>query len=203
MAISESNLIFDIVVGFLGLIFLTAATLMLVFWRRRKLTFTNFLDKTGKWERMSWMPDKIHDEFIYDGEIYRFNIKKCTRDHLNRAIAHYYKGNPEQQLFDISLTNKSVHIGTEPITMKDFVVLMFSKVLRDIFQDEEVMNMLKWIMIVSVGVGLIVAIIVLTHNPPVTLKEDNGTATYFTKVCADACKQVLIKPATVVKAVTK
>ena len=187
MVLSEGNILFDIVIGFLGLIFLTAGILMLVFWRRRKLTFTNFLDKTGKWERASWMPDKLHNEFIYDNEEYKFDIKKCTRDHLNRAIAHYYKGNPEQQLFDISQTNKKVIIGTDELTMKDFSVLMFSKVLRDIFQDEEVMNMLMWIMIL-VGVGcLVTVIVVLTHNPPVDLKEGNSTVGYFTRVCADAC----------------
>jgi hypothetical protein len=127
------------------------------------------------WERKSWLPNELGVSFIYDNETYKYDIKKCTRDRINRPIAHYYKGNPEQQIFDFRNSNKSITINTQEITQKDFNVLMLSKVLRDIFQDEEVMNML-WMILIGVGLGILINIImVVTHNPQVILKDDNRT----------------------------
>lgn len=180
-------LIFYIVCGFFGFVFISAGITIWVLWRRRKLTFTNFLSDSGQWERASWMPHKIDKEFVYDNETYKFDITKCTRDNLNRPIAHYYKGNPEQQLFDYSKGNKKVKIDTLELTQKDFSVLMLSKVLRDIFQDDEVMNMLMILLIAVIVVGVAISILVLTRNPAVTLADNNQTV----NLIARACKQAL------------
>lgn len=186
--------IFYIILGFFGLVFLSAGITMFVVWRRRKLSFCNFLSKTGKWERESWPQGKLHETFSYNNQIYKYDIKKCTRDFLNRPIAHYYKGNPEQMDFDLSQTSKKVKIGTEELTTEDFQTLMETKVLRDLFQDEEVIRML-WIILIAFGIGFIILLLVVaTHNPLVGLKNDNNTIIYFTRVCADACKQTLITP---------
>lgn len=167
--------IFWAVLIFFGLVTLIGGTLFWIFWNRRKLIFTNFLSETGQWERQSWKPNSLGKTFIYDNETYKYNIEICTRDKLNRPIAHYYKGNPEQQQFDYHKGNKSVVINTKEITAKDFNVLMLSKVLRDIFQDDEVMNLLMMILI-AIGISaLLSSILILTHNPQVVLKDDNRT----------------------------
>lgn len=172
-------IIFYILFGFFALILISGGITIFVLWRRRKLTFTKFLNDTGMWEGKSWMPDTFYKQFVYDNETYKFDIKKCTRDRINRPIAHYYKGNPEQQLFDYSKGNKSVEIGTHNITAKDFTVLMLSKVLRDIFQDEEVMQLL-YIIIIEVGVlAVIIGILVVTHNPKVDCLAYTNTTRDF------------------------
>lgn len=168
-------IVFWCVIAFFGLITIIGGILFLVLWNRRKLIFTNFLSSTGQWERESWKPQNLGKTFIYDNETYKFDIEKCTRDRINRPIAHYYKGNPEQQIFMYQQQNKKVIINTQEITAKDFNVLMLSKVLRDIFQDDEVMNMLMLIMVIC-GIGILINIIlILTHNPQVVLKDDNRT----------------------------
>jgi hypothetical protein len=168
-------IILYVVIGFFGFITIVCGTLFAIFWRRRKLIFTNFLSDTGQWERKSWMPDKLDKTFVYDGITYKYDIKLCTRDKINRPIAHYHKGNPEQLKFDYANANKTITIGTKELTGNDFHVLMLSKVLRDIFQDEEVIQLL-WILIIEVAVlGLITIIVVATHNPQVVLKADNQT----------------------------
>jgi hypothetical protein len=167
--------IFYWVFGFFLFCIIVAGIVMLILWRRRKYIFTNFLSETGQWERKAWKPQNISKTFIYDNETYKYNIKKCTRDRINRPIAHYYKGNPEQQEFDYTKGNKSININTQEITAKDFNVLMLSKVLRDIFQDDEVMNLLMMILI-GIGLSLVInAILIITHNPYVILKDDNRT----------------------------
>ena len=173
-------IIFYILFGFFAFVLLSGGITIWILWRRRKLTFTKFLNDTGMWEGESWMPDTFYKQFVYDKEFYKFDISKCTRDRINRPTAHYYKGNPEQLEFDYSQKNKSLNIGTKEITGKDFHVLMLSKVLRDIFQDEEVMTLLKIIMI-EVGVcAVIVAILVLTHNPKVDcLAYTNSTRDFM------------------------
>lgn len=177
---SVGLIIFYILFGFFALILISGGITIYVLWRRRKLTFTKFLNDTGMWEGKSWMPDTFYKQFVYDNETYKFDIKKCTRDRINRPIAHYYKGNPEQQLFDYSKGNKSVNIGTNEITAKDFTVLMLSKVLRDIFQDEEVMRLLMIIIIEVALFGIIIAIMILVHNPKIEcLKIDNSTRDFM------------------------
>lgn len=173
-------IIFYILFGFFALILIGSGITLFILWRRRKLTFTKFLNDTGMWEGKSWMPDTFYKQFAYDKEMYKFDIKKCTRDTINRPIAHYNKGNPEQLIFDYSQGNKNIEIGSKEITGKDFHVLMLSKVLRDIFQDEEVMTLLKIIMI-EVGVcALITIILVLVHNPKVDcLAYTNSTRDFL------------------------
>ncbi len=180
-------IIFYIVFGFFAFVLICASVTMFIIWRRRKLTFTNFLTDRGQWERTSWMPNKIGKTFEYDGEMYNYDISKCTHDTLNRPIAHYYKGNPEQQEFNFSLTNKKITIVTKEITAKDFMVLMMSKVLRDIFQDEEVMTWLMIIAGLTVLMGVVVIIVTATHNPAVTLKDTNET----TMIIARAVKYAI------------
>jgi hypothetical protein len=179
--------IFWAVIIFFGLIILIGGTLFLIFWNRRKLTFTKFLTDTGIWENKSWKPNKITNPFVYDNETYKFNIKKCTQDHIHRPIAHYYKGNPEQQEFDFSLTNKKIIIQTKELTAKDFTVLMLSKVLRDIFQDDEVMNLLMIIIVEIAVFGIVCIILIVTHRPDVTLASNNQTV----NVIASGVKQAI------------
>jgi hypothetical protein len=181
-------LILYIIIGFFGFITICCGTLFWIFWNRRKLIFTNFLNDTGQWERQSWKSKDLTDTFVYDEQTYKYDIKKCTRDKINRPIAHYFKGNPEQQIFNYSDKNKKIDIGTQNLTGKDFHVLMLSKVLRDIFQDEEVIQML-WIIIIEVALfGLITIIVVATHNPQVVLKADNQTIS----VISSAVKQAIM-----------
>jgi hypothetical protein len=189
-------IIFYIVFGFFALVLIISSVVMLILWNRRKLTFANFLNDNGKWERQSYKEkdfsnDKKHkyQTFEYDGATYNMNIKKCTHDKLNRPIYHYHKGNPNQLEFDYDQKNKSIKINAQELTPKDFITLMTSKVLRDIFQDEEVMQML-WIILIVVGIGAIASIIVtLTHNPPCTLESNNETL----NVIAQGVRQGLLK----------
>jgi hypothetical protein len=162
--------------GFFGFVTIVCGLLFYIFWRRRKLIFTKFLSPTGQWEGKSWMPKDISAEFEYDGEQYKYNIKKCTRDHLNRPIAHYYKGNPEQQMFNFAETNKKLMISGEELTIKDFTRLMSSKVIRDIFQDDEVINLLYLIILVVAVLGIATIICIFAKStPPVHLVNDNET----------------------------
>jgi hypothetical protein len=190
-------IVFYIVFGFFALVLLTSTIVMLILWNRRKLTFTNFLGDTGKWERASWKEKEFSENskhklqtFEYKGTTYNFDIKKVTRDTINRPIAHYHKGNPNQLEFDYTNSNKPIKINNQELTPKDFITLMTSKVLRDIFQDEEVMQML-WIILIVVGIGAIAGVIVtLTHNPPCTLKvDDNETL----QVIAQGVRMGLLK----------
>lgn len=171
----DGIIIFYIIFGFFAFCMIVAVAVMYWFYRRRKLIFTNFLSETGQWERKEWMPNKIEKHFEYDGHPYEYDIKLCTRDSLNRPIAHYYKGNPKQQLFLMEKGNKSIVIGTNEITGKDFRVLMLSKVLRDIFADGEVQGWLLLILIAVVVVGVGLGIMIYTHDPKIVLKADNET----------------------------
>ena len=170
----ETIIIYGVII-FFGLVSVIGGITFWVLWNRRKLIFTNFLSSTGQWERQSWKPLELGKTFVYDNETYKYDIEKCTRDKINRPIAHYYKGNPEQQEFDYKKGVKSVIINTKEITAKDFNVLMLSKVLRDIFQDDEVMNMLMIILIAVGVIGIINIVMIATHNPMVVLKDDNRT----------------------------
>lgn len=171
---STGLFIFYFIFGFFAFVMLCAGITMTILWKRRKLTFTNFLNENTQWERKSWNPGEIQDTFTYKDFTYKFDVKKCTRDKLNRPIAHYYSGNPEQQEFNTGLGNKKVVIGTQEITGKDFMVLMTSKVLRDIFQDDEVMNMLWIILIVVALVGVANIVFTVTHKPDVVLALNNN-----------------------------
>lgn len=184
----DGLLIVEIVFGFFAFCMIVAGIVMWIFWNRRKLIFTNFLSPTGHWEREGWKPDKVDKDFQYQDVIYEYDIEQCTRDFLNRPIAHYYKGNPKQLQFNFSNTNKSMIIEGEELTPKDFVTLMKSKVLRDIFLDDEVMNLLYIIIGVTVICAVIIGIMVATHNPACTLKDNNQTITMITR----ACKAVLM-----------
>lgn len=169
-------LILYIIMGFFGFVTIVCGITFWVLWRRRKLTFINLLNDSGRWERLSLMPDKVDKIILYDKVNYKFDIKKCTRDRINRPVAHYYKGNPNQQIFDYTQMNKSVTIETEELSMKDFTTLMLSKVIRDIFQDDEVMNFLMIILVAVCFFGIATIIIVLVKKtPPVHLIGDNET----------------------------
>lgn len=184
---SLDMIIFYGVIIFFGLVTIIAGSLFWILWNRRKLIYTRFLNDTGQWEVKTWKPDKIGNTFIYDNETYKFDIKKCTRDKINRPVGQYYKGNPEMMEYDYNQTNKKIVINASEITAKDFSVLMLSKVLRDIFQDDEVINML-WILIIEVAViGVIGIIITATHNPDVTLASNNQT----TAIIEDAVKRAI------------
>lgn len=188
MDANTGMIILYVIMGFFGFVTIVCGLAFYIFWRRRKLIFTNFLSDTGQWEKKAWMPDKLDKTFYYDGCAYNYDIRKCTRDRINRPIAHYYKGNPEQQIFDFNKTNKKLVINTQEITMKDFVTLMLTKVIRDIFQDDEVMN---WLMIIAglvVCFGIAIIIVVLTHNvKTVSLNNDNQTIS----IIAEGVKQAI------------
>ena len=171
---STGLLIVYILGGFIVFILLSVIITLTVLWNRRKLTFTNFLTENNQWERKEWKQKQISDILVYKDFTYKFDIKKCTRDKLNRPIAHYYIGNPEQQMFDVGLGHKKINIGTSDMTGKDFMVLMTSKVLRDIFQDDEVMNMLMIILVVVILVGVATIIFTVTHNPECVLEAGNN-----------------------------
>jgi len=64
-----------------------------------------------------------------------------------------------------------------------------SKVLRDIFQDEELMNWLMFILLAIIIGTIVNVILIATHNPPCTLKNDNQTISIITQ----ACKGVLLR----------
>lgn len=168
-------IIFYIIFGFFAFCMLLAVGIMFHFYRRRKLTFTNFLSADGKWERAEWKPKKLDKTFEYDGQMYKFDIKKCTRDTLNRPIAHYYKGNPEQQIFNLDLGNIKLHIGTNDFTGKDFITMMKSKVLRDIFEDGEVTSWLVIILVAVIVCTIILGILIYSSKPEIVLKADNET----------------------------
>lgn len=182
-------IIFWCVIGFFGLVTIIGGITFWILWNRRKLIFTNFLSDTGQWERKSWKPDDMKNTFVYDNETYKYDIKKCTRDRINRPIAHYYKGNPEQQIFEYAKQNQAVVINNQQITAKDFTVLMLSKVLRDIFQDDEVMNMLMIILIAVGVIGIINIILIITHNPDVTLANNNQTINIIAEGVKNAITQ--------------
>ena len=189
-------IIFYIVFGFFGLVILVALITMLILWNRRKLTFCNFLNDVGKWERKSYkekdfgIADKHKlQTFVYDGATYNFNIAKVTHDKLNRPIAHFYKGNPNQLEFATNKNNKTILINAQELTAHDFLVLMTSKVLRDIFQDDEIMQML-WIIIICIGVGTLATIIfVVTHKPDCTLANTNQTINVIAQGVRQAISQ--------------
>lgn len=180
-------IIFYIVFGFFAFCLLTFGIVVLVLWKRRKLTFTNYLNEGGVWERKSWKPEEVKPEMTYDGVPYKFDIKKCSYDKIHRPVGHYYKGNPEQMEFNRDLGNKKIRIGTKDITPKDFQNLMVSKVLKDIFSDDEVINMLL-ILMVMVGVSALAIILIqLLHKPPVVLEYNNQTLS----VIADGVRQAI------------
>lgn len=172
---STGLIIFYAIFIFFGLVILITGIIMIILHRRKKLTFCNFLNKTSQWEKESYMPDEIDKIFQYDKCTYEFNIRKCTRDKLNRPIAHYYKGNPKQQEFNIDDKNRDIVIGTEELTQEDFMTLMKTKVLKDIFTDDEVMNLLMVLLIVMIVGFVAVLIIIFAHNPAVKLSGDNET----------------------------
>jgi len=181
-------LILYIVFGFIAFCLLLATGVMYVFFRRRKLTFTNFLNEAGRWEKEEWKPNQIDKMFEYDGETYEFDIRLCTRDSLNRPIGHYYKGNPKQQrFFPVEMGNKHITIGTSDVTGKDFVALLKSKVLRDIFNDDEYMKWMIIILITNVVVGVILGILIYFNNPEVILKIDDAN----TQLIVEAVKLAL------------
>lgn len=181
-------IILYIIMGFFGFITILCGTLFWIFWNRRKLIFTNFLDSTGQWRKIGWKPNKIDKNFTYDGEEYLFDIEKCTRDNINRPVAHYYKGNPEQQIFDVKKGRKTLVIDTQEITFKDFCQLMASKVIKDIFSDDEVMNWLLAIFITVLLMGVIIIICIFAKSqPPVHLINDNETI----NLIADGVKQAI------------
>jgi hypothetical protein len=184
----DGLLIVELIFGFFAFVLIVGGTVILVLWNRRKLIWTNFLSKTGHWERKGWYPDKLDANFNYDDEPYEYNVEDCTRDWINRPIAHYMKGNPIQLKFDVQRKDKPIIIRGEELTPKDFITLMKSKVLRDIFTDDEVVNLLYIILGAVVIIGIIGVIISATHNPKVALDIGNNDTAMF---IARSCKMAL------------
>lgn len=183
-------IILYILVGFFGFLILVVGTTIWILWRRRKLCFCNFLNDSGQWERQSYLAKDMKDTFQYDNATYRYTIKKCNRDKINRPVAHYYKGNPEQINFNASqYCNKKIKINasSDEITQNDFFTLAKTKVLKDLFSDDEVL-MLLWIILGAIILMAIVVIIfVKTHNPPCVLDiESNETISGLTDICRNA-----------------
>lgn len=170
-------IILYIIMGFFAFISIVCGITFFILWRRRKLVFTNFLTDTGQWIKQTWMPKDISDTFTYDGCVYKFDIKKCTRDKINRPIAHYYKNNPEQQIFNYAEKNKKIKIGNEELSQNDFITLMKTKVLKDIFTDDEVMMLLYILIGLTILIGVTGIIITITHKPPcvLTVGKNNET----------------------------
>jgi hypothetical protein len=154
---------------------------VMVLWKRRKLTFTKFLNNDGKWTEIGHY--KIGNNFDYDGKIYEFDIKKCTRDKINRPIAHYYIGNPKQQIFNYENQDKIIEIGTENINSQDFINILKTKIISEIFNDEETARMLLFILFAVIGSFLILGAIIMFKNNPVSLKADNETLSLIAQGC--------------------
>lgn len=178
----DGLIIVYIVFGFFAFCLLSFSITIWILWSRRKLTFCNFLGDTGKWERKSFKEKDFSNDskhklqtFTYDGTPYNFDIKKVTHDWINRPIAHYYKGNPNQLIFDYSQMNKSITVNAKEITPKDFTILMMSKIFRDIFSDEELMMMIYIIIGLIVIFGILISILVITHHPACKLDSSNET----------------------------
>lgn len=176
-----------IVFGFFAFCLLVFGIVIWILWSRRGLTFIKFLDENGQWNNTTWKTKELGKTIDYDGQTYKFDITKCTRDKHNRPQAHYYVGNPEQCKFDYSKGNKVIYIDTKEITPKDFKVLMLSKVLKDIFSDDEVMMLLYIVMGLVVLVGIIIAIIIYTHTGTCSFDpKDTVTSEYITQACKNA-----------------
>lgn len=195
MVLSEQQLIFFIVVGIFVVLTICALLGFWLLWSRRKLIKTQFLDETGQWEIKWRKPKDIGSTFEHDGKIYNFKIEKCTRDKINRPVAMYYRGNPEQQNFDVKkYANKKIQIetdiGTEEITTKDFITLIKSKVISEMFDDDTIVGLIIIAIIVSV-IGFL--IVILLHffggSSVCTLKADNETI----QVIADGVRMAIAK----------
>jgi cytochrome c-type biogenesis protein CcmH/NrfF len=167
------QLIMWLLITLVILIVLAGIIGVIVALRRRKLLPMNFLSANGQWERINYKPKEVDKMFEYDGEMYEYDTALCTRDNINRPVAHYYKGNPKQQQFDLSKPKPSVIIGTAEITGKDFKVLMLSKVLKDIFTDEEMQMWFIIVLCVIVVTGIVLGIMIKTHNPECQLSIES------------------------------
>lgn len=144
-----------------------------ILWNRRKLLFTNFLNEGGKWIRVSHKA--IDSTFDYNGCTYEFDIKKCTRDTHNRPVAHYYLNNPSQLIYNYEDRKKTINVGNAELSGKEFRAILLTKVIRDIFTEDD-MTMWFIIILIVIIIGFLATIILMmTHNAPVVLKEDNET----------------------------
>lgn len=164
---------FYIILGFIGLIFLIGIIFISILFRRRKLMFIRFLDVTGKWEILKQY--KVDKTFDYDGCTYKFDIKICTRDFMNRPIASYYKGNPEQMQFNYEKHDKLIKVGTQEISGKDVRQILLTKIIKDIFSDD---NVQLWFIIITIllVVGFIaIGFMVGTGDTGCVLTPDNET----------------------------
>ena len=169
----DSYILALIIVSFITFIFIVVGIIMWVMWNRRKWIFTNFLNETGKWEKIHHK--QIDKNFSYDNVLYDYSIVDCTRDDLNRPIAHYYKGNPKQQKFNYKNSTKVIEIGTEELTPSDFRQLMLTKIIKDLFSDDDFKIWFIIILIVVV-VGFIITIFMLNSQSNIcVLSTDNQT----------------------------
>lgn len=178
-----------IVFGFFTFCLLTFGIVIWVLWSRRGLTFIKFLDENGQWIQTTWKTKELGKTIDYDNQIYNFDIRKCTRDKHNRPQAHYYIGNPEQCIFDYSKTNKKIIIDTKEITPKDFRNLMLSKVLKDIFTDDEMLTLIYVAIALIIVVGITLTIIIFTHTGKCTLNPDD---TKTIETIAQGCRTALM-----------
>lgn len=174
MASDVSLTLIFIIIGFITLVLLTFAVIMFVAFRRRKLIFCRFLDMTGKWE--IYKTYKIDKSFDYDGCTYKYDIKLCTRDVLNRPIASYYKNNPEQMTFNYEKHDKLIKVGTQEMSGKDVRQLILTKIIKDIFADE--VNFQLWfiiLLIVSILGFAIIGFMIGSADNICVLAPDNST----------------------------
>jgi len=164
MASNVSLTLVLIIVGFVFLMLIIFGIIVMILFRRRKLIFLRFLDPTGRWEIEKRY--KVDNNFDFDGCTYKYNIKLCTRDLMNRPIAEYYKGNPEQMIFNYEKHDKLIKIGTQEVSGKDIRQILLTKIIKDIFSDD---NVQLWFIIITVLLVLgflIIGFMVGTHKTP-------------------------------------
>lgn len=162
-----------IILGIVALFVIVFGVFVAVLFRRRKLIFVRFLDETGKWVNVSFY--KIDKTFTYDNCVYNYDIRLCTRDKLNRPIASYYKGNPEQIIFNYSDAKKLIKVGTQEVSGADMRQILLTKIIKDIFSDDDIKT---WfiIMIVTLVIGVgIIGVMVYTKKFDCVLYADNQT----------------------------
>lgn len=151
-------------------IVLIFGVIFLILWNRRKWIICRFLDSDGKWKRTHFKT--MDSSFDYEDFTYSYDIAKTTRDHLNRPVSDYYIGNPLPIEYAYSEFNhKKMKVGTQEITFRDFRQILLTKIIKDIFSDDEVLTLLYIVMIISICGFLALVILDFAHNPKCNLSS--------------------------------
>lgn len=172
MEVSGSTILL-IILGFGLLLMITIGVIVWTAWNRRKYIYCRFLNQSGKWEVQAFKT--LDKTFYYKGAVYEFDIRYCTRDKINRPISSYYSGYPKQIMFEYGMADKQIKVGTVEINSSDFREIMLTKIIKDIFSDD---NLQMWFIIMLVCIILAGAVNVFVtsgHNPQCTLQMDNST----------------------------